>query len=113
MGLADRLPEDTRLGVSAISIWEAAMLEGKGRVRFVPDLAIRVREMIDRDLCDLVPLLPEIAIASARLRDFHGDPADRIIVAAARHLGAALVTADGKIIEWASVPERRLSILAL
>jgi hypothetical protein len=29
--------------------------------------------------------------------DFHKDPADRLIVAAARHLGAALVTADETI----------------
>ena len=30
----------------------------------------------------------------------HGDPADRVIVASARHLGAPLVTADRKILAY-------------
>ncbi|MFM7623015.1 MAG: hypothetical protein ACKO57_08605 [Alphaproteobacteria bacterium] len=33
---------------------------------------------------------------------FHGDPADRIIVATARILGASLVTSDEKILTYAS-----------
>lgn len=98
--------------MSAISVWEAAMLEAKGRINFLPNLGARVREMIAHDLCELVPLLPDIAIASTRLVGFHNDPSDRIIVSTAQHVGATLVTADGKIIRWASVPGR-LSILAL
>jgi PIN domain nuclease of toxin-antitoxin system len=43
----------------------------------------------------LVSLDPEIAVASTRLPfEMHPDPADRILVATARHLGATLVTAD-------------------
>jgi len=43
----------------------------------------------------LVGLEPEIAVASTRLPfEMHADPADRILVATARHLGATLVTAD-------------------
>lgn len=78
------------------------MLEAKGRISFFPELGVRVREMIARGLCELVPLLPEMAIASTRLENFHNDPSDRIIVATARHLGATLVTADAKIIKWAA-----------
>jgi PIN domain nuclease of toxin-antitoxin system len=48
-----------------------------------------------------VPLTPEIALASSRLpQPFHGDPADRIIVATARSLGARVVTRDSKILEY-------------
>ncbi|MDZ7752099.1 MAG: hypothetical protein U5S82_10630 [Gammaproteobacteria bacterium] len=34
------------------------------------------------------------------LRNFHGDPADRMIVAAALRHGAELVTADRRILDW-------------
>jgi len=43
----------------------------------------------------LAPLEPEIAVASTRLPwEMDPNPANRILVAAARHLGAMLVTAD-------------------
>jgi PIN domain nuclease of toxin-antitoxin system len=37
---------------------------------------------------------------SRQLPDFHGDPADRIIVATAITLGIPLITADKMIIRW-------------
>jgi PIN domain nuclease of toxin-antitoxin system len=50
----------------------------------------------------LIPLNVEIAVASTRLPfEMHADPADRILVATARHLGATLVTADGALLEFA------------
>jgi PIN domain nuclease of toxin-antitoxin system len=50
----------------------------------------------------LVPLEPEIAVASSRLPfEMHSDPADRILVATARHLGATLVTADKALLDLA------------
>ncbi len=110
--LLTSLPVDARIGISVMTIWEAAMLEAKGRVAFAPNLATLIRQMLADDLCALVPLLPEIAIASTRLENFHNDPSDRIIVSTARHVGATLVTADSKIINWASVPGR-LPILTL
>ena len=50
---------------------------------------------------ELAPLTPEIAIESTRLPgEFHGDPADRVLVATARLMGAALLTRDRQIIEY-------------
>ena len=49
---------------------------------------------------ELEPISPAICIASSRLSEFHGDPADRLIVATAMTLGLPLMTADKKIIEW-------------
>jgi PIN domain nuclease of toxin-antitoxin system len=49
----------------------------------------------------VAPLTPEIALASSRLpQPFHGDSADRIIVATARAMGARLATRDRKILEY-------------
>jgi PIN domain nuclease of toxin-antitoxin system len=48
---------------------------------------------------------PAVAAEVAALPDsFHRDPADRIIVATARVLGAALVTRDRRIVEAGLVP---------
>jgi len=47
-------------------------------------------------------LEPEIAVSSTRLPfSMHADPADRILVTTARHLGATLVTADRTLLEMA------------
>ncbi|NKB66084.1 MAG: PIN domain-containing protein [Candidatus Latescibacteria bacterium] len=87
--------------VSVISVWEVGMLESKGRI----SLSIPCREWVQRALeapgLALAPLSPAIALASSRLPDqFHGDPADRILVATARELQADLLTRDGKILEY-------------
>jgi PIN domain nuclease of toxin-antitoxin system len=47
-----------------------------------------------------VPLRGETAIRAAQLQSFHGDPADRMIVATAIENGATLITADAKILSW-------------
>ena len=51
----------------------------------------------------LAPILPAIAIDSVRLPgNLHPDPADRLIIATARHHGAPLLTADRAILEYAT-----------
>lgn len=52
----------------------------------------------------LVPLTPQIAADAYQLAEFHGDPADRMLVATARSLACALVTKDRAIREWGGVP---------
>ena len=61
-------------------------------------LSYGVREM---------PLDGDVGIAAARLEGFHGDPADRILVATAIRNGAELVTADGQILGWQGALPRR------
>jgi len=51
-----------------------------------------------------IPIDVEIAIKSANLPGtFHKDPADRMIVALARHLALPVVTADQKILAYQHV----------
>lgn len=81
--------------MSAITPWEIALLASKKRI----DLHRDPLEWLNATL-HLAPIEPEIAVASTRLPfDIHSDPADRIIVATARHLGATLVTADQSLLE--------------
>jgi PIN domain nuclease of toxin-antitoxin system len=85
--------------VSAISQWEVAMLATKGRLHLMPDEESWFSANLEPPV-SLAPLTAEISLASCRLPDFHGDPADRIIVSTALTLGLPLVTADEKIIRW-------------
>ena len=63
---------------------------------FKPD-----KKTLQAPCISLAPITPEITIESSRLPGkFHGDPADRIIVATARILGAALITRDKNIISY-------------
>ena len=91
---------DSPLEVSDISLWEAAMLYSSGRIR----LTIPLREWLDKAVA--APLVrrhgisPAVAAELASLPEsFHRDPADRILVATARVLGATLLTRDRRIAE--------------
>jgi PIN domain nuclease of toxin-antitoxin system len=90
--------EPNGLGVSAISLWEVAMLAARGRLV----LPISTTDWLNRALTArgtrLLELSPEIAAGSMELPGvFHRDPADQIIVATSRAHNAPLVTLDGKI----------------
>lgn len=88
------------LFASAITPWEIALLVSKKRIDLHRDVMEWVREALATPGLSLVPLEPEIAIASTRLPfNMHPDPADRILVATARHLGATLVTADRALLD--------------
>lgn len=91
---------ESPLVVSEISLWEVATLHGLGRIR----LTVPLQEWLER--ATAAPLVrrqgisPAIAAESAVLPDsFHRDPADRILVATARVLGATLLTQDRRIAE--------------
>ena len=87
--------------VSVISIWEVAMLEAKGRIRLAKECLAWVGDALRAPGIAMVPLTPEIAVEGSRLpATFHGDPADRILVATARREGAILATRDERILAY-------------
>jgi PIN domain nuclease of toxin-antitoxin system len=87
-----------RVGVSAISVWEIALKAKRGKLRFDRPYAVWLQEALVVDpRIDLLPLSPQISIASVELPWNHPDPADRIIVANAIALAAPLATADEQI----------------
>ena len=91
----DASARQSRLYVSAITPWEIGLLVNKGRLKLGAEVMQWVRDALALPGVTLAPLEPEIAVASTRLPfEMHADPADRILVATARHLGATLVTAD-------------------
>jgi len=89
------------LRVAAISFWEVAMLEARGRLTLALEIDEWVRQALAAPGIQLVPLSPEIAVDSARLPgEPAGDPADRMLVATARRIGASLVTRDQRILAY-------------
>ena len=87
------------VAVSAISFWEVAMLVAKGRLEISRPLDLWRDELLEAGICE-VPVDGRIGVRAAELPDFHGDPADRLIVATALSAGSALVTADQRILGW-------------
>lgn len=89
--------------LSVISPWEVAMLVSKGRLALDRDVGEWVHAAVDLAGIRIEPISPEIAVASTRLPgSMHADPADRMIVATARHLGAVLVTDDQLLLDYAA-----------
>ncbi|MBA4093409.1 MAG: VapC toxin family PIN domain ribonuclease [Candidatus Accumulibacter sp.] len=96
------------LYLSAISPWEIAVLVSKGRLILAQDVGLWIQAALALPGIQLAPLSPEIAVASARLPGIiHPDPADRIIAATTRQLGAVLVTADGLLIDYGAAGHLR------
>jgi PIN domain nuclease of toxin-antitoxin system len=87
------------VAVSAISFWETAMLIAKGRLGIAQPLPRWREDLLHAGLREL-PVDGRLGIEAADLHDFHGDPADRLIVASALSAGGTLVTADRKILAW-------------
>ena len=95
----NRALADGLLAVASISFWETAMLIEKGRLEFNIELDVWRHDLLQNGLKE-ISLSGAAAIRAGQLKGFHGDPADRIIVATAMENSAALVTADKKILTW-------------
>lgn len=92
------LSEERPVMISAISAWELAMLVARDRLILTMDLDEWLDTVDSIDGVEWVPVTRQVAVDSVNLPGaFHQDPADRLIVALARHENAELVTADGRI----------------
>ncbi len=97
-----RAAKEGAVRVSAISVWEVAMLEAKGRISLSRPVDDWVQAALRAPGVSLLPLSPDIAIESTRLPGAPGgDPADRVLMASARTLGGQLATCDRDILNYA------------
>lgn len=86
------------LGVCAISCWEVAMLVARRRLEFDRDVLLWIRQALVVPRVTLLPLTPEVCVASVLLaRKSPADPADRMIAAAALEHRASIVTKDSRL----------------
>lgn len=90
------------LFLSAISVWEIAMLEKLKKVALNTSLELWLRDAI-RDIT-ILPIDHAVSLESVRLPYCeHKDPADRFIIATARIHNLKLATHDQKIIDYATL----------
>ena len=101
LSLSNKALKSEELFVSSVSFWEVAMLVEKGRLKMSLSVELWRKDLLDNGLQE-ISLNGKIAIQSAILPNFHGDPADRMIVATAINTSLTLCTADEKILDWQS-----------
>ena len=83
------------------------MLTSKGRLQLHPAPLTWMRDALALGI-GVLPISPEVAVKSSTLSDFHGDPADRLIVATALIHGCTLATYDMRIHDWAAAQDLSL-----
>jgi PIN domain nuclease of toxin-antitoxin system len=90
------------LHISAISAWEIATLARRGRLALTMPAATFVDRLFGQPGVIECSVDRYIASAAGELSDeFHGDPADRVIVATAILQGFRLMTRDARILRFA------------
>jgi PIN domain nuclease of toxin-antitoxin system len=86
------------LAIAAISLWEAQVLQARGRLQLPLPFADWITRATDSRMLSVVPLDRDVVIGLDALpAGFHGDPADRLIVATARTHAMSLATHDAAI----------------
>jgi PIN domain nuclease of toxin-antitoxin system len=104
----DSLPPDRRPYLSAISLWEVAMLVDLKRLSLDVPLADWLGTAAHPRTVRVIPISPAIAAGTALLpSSFHRDPADHLIVATCRELEAPLLTHDRLIMRSRLVTQWR------
>jgi PIN domain nuclease of toxin-antitoxin system len=99
-----RAQRDQTLWLSAISVWEIAKKVEKRQLTLDRPLDDWLDAALAPRGLQLAEITRAVLVESCRLPPpFHGDPADQMIVATARRLGAVLVSADARIRQYTQV----------
>jgi PIN domain nuclease of toxin-antitoxin system len=84
--------------LAAISLWEAQLLHSKKRLQLPLPFSDWLTRATESRVLTVLPLDRDVVVAVDSLpARFHGDPADRLIVATARTHGIPLATRDRAI----------------
>lgn len=103
--ILDELPQKNRPILCDISLWELGTLVDLARLDLGGAVGPWLEVAASPSTVRLQPITPAIISEMNRLpASFHRDPADRLIVATARVLGAPLATYDEKIRKSKLVP---------
>lgn len=97
---------DDAVLVSGISAWEVGVKYAAGKLPLPAPPEVWWPGVVAHHDLGEVPVESEIALLSTRLPPLHADPADRILVATAMHLGATLLTPDPRIAAYPGVNVR-------
>lgn len=105
----DAMAGRRELALSAMSLWEAQILHSRGRLQVPPAFDEWLATATRPEIITVLPVDLKVVLAVDALPEsFHGDPADRCIVATARLLGLPLATRDQRIRRSGAVEVWRL-----
>jgi PIN domain nuclease of toxin-antitoxin system len=90
---------EAELWLSPISVWELLLLIEGGRITVTGDPGAWVQEALRAGPFREAALTHAAALETRRVALRHRDPADRFLVATARVLDLALVTADARLLD--------------
>ena len=94
-----------KIAVSAVAFWEIGLLEARRRLRLPTPVREWRQSLLDAGVIEF-SLDGATALRSLDLSGLPDDPVDRFIAATALAHGAALMTADEKILDWRHALER-------
>lgn len=101
--LLRRAEAQDRIRVFTLSVFEIMALATSGRLRLTKSAESWIRESLATAGVRLAEVTPAIAIdAGTSSRTALADPVDRLLVATARQLDAALLTSDVRILDYAA-----------
>jgi PIN domain nuclease of toxin-antitoxin system len=87
------------LAIASITLWELALLYGRGRLRTSGSIESAIRTMLEKSRVQVIEMTPEIAALTTTFPEtYPKDPGDRLIGATARAYGLTLVTQDERIL---------------
>jgi PIN domain nuclease of toxin-antitoxin system len=92
----DHIEGSDPVGVSAISCFEVAWLQRRGRITLPCPQAEWFAKALDGSGVSLLPITPMVATLAVGLMEHHSDPQDRIIIATAIANSGTLISADTK-----------------
>jgi PIN domain nuclease of toxin-antitoxin system len=101
----DAMSAEEPLVLPAVCLWEAQMLHARGRLSLDIPFGAWLREATQPGLVRIAPLNVDVVLSLDTLpASFHGDPADRLIVATAQSAKLPLATHDKRIRRSRVVP---------
>ena len=86
------------LWLSPLSVWEALLLDEKGRLELEPSAAEWVVLALSKVPMKEAPLTSEVVMATQHVQLSHRDPVDQFLAATARTFDLTLVTADRRLL---------------
>ena len=101
--LIDKIETAETLAISAITCWEVAWLNRRGRIILQLPLADWIDQGLQGSEVVCLPIGREIASCAALLPEHHRDPADRLIIATALVHGAQLASLDERFADYAEL----------
>lgn len=93
----DALRTTEVVAVSAISVWEIAILHQRNRVEIEGDPLSWIRGLEDARGLRVLPITTNVSLRAAELHEILRDPMDCLIAATALTHGVPLVTKDERI----------------